>query len=65
MTLEKVIKRISKFLRKTCFIHPVTEDNLSETLKELLENHPVLLKNKLPEIYNNLIVIINLDNIKD
>jgi hypothetical protein len=65
MTQDKLIKKLSKLLKKTCFVHPVSADNLSLTLQELLENYSTLLKNELPEVYDNLVVIVDLDNIED
>lgn len=65
MTLNKVIKKVSAVWSKAGFTFEITEDNLSECLKALLETFPTMFKNELPEIYNNLVVIVDIDSIKD
>ena len=64
MKMNQCLKKISKVMKKCGYAVELTEDNLSIWLKELLEQYPTLLENEIPDIYNNLIVIVDLDNIK-
>lgn len=65
MDLKTFLSKINKTWEHGGFIGVVTEDNLSQSLKFLLEYCPRLFENELPKIYKNTYVIVDYEDIDE
>lgn len=61
MKMDYVIKKVQRLYEKAGFTPKVNEDNISEAIKNLLESFPTMFKNELPDIYDRIIIIVDLE----
>jgi len=63
MNMKKCLKLVNKIMQKAGYSkhYKATEENLSETLKELLEQYPTMLENESPELYNKIRCVVDLE----
>lgn len=63
MNMKQCLRQVNKLMRKAGYSKQLvcTEDNLSQILKEILEQYPNLFENEFPELYKRVYCIIDLD----
>ena len=62
--MKQCLKQLNKMMGKAGYSkqYKVTEDNLSVCLKELLEQYPTLFENELPELYQKVYCVVDLED---
>ena len=63
MKMKQCLAQVNKLMRKAGYSKQFvcTEENLSQTLKELLQQYPSLFENEFPKLYEKVFCIVNLD----
>lgn len=62
--VDRFIEKLNTLIKQTDSLMQANKNNYNDVLRYLLENYPILLKNKMPEVYNLLWVNVNLADVE-
>ena len=61
--IENLVTRLNNLLKESNSIMQANKDNYKDVIRYILENYPVLLKNKMPHLYNSIEVKVDLEDL--